>query len=59
MSRLQAQPACLVLPPPADDIWSLDLNKLDGWKCVRENTVGEDAFKELSSDEWETGSESE
>ncbi|KAL4432778.1 hypothetical protein ABPG77_008104 [Micractinium sp. CCAP 211/92] len=42
-----------------DDIWCLDLNKLDGWKCVRENTVGEDAFKELSSDEWETESESE
>lgn len=56
--------ACAALNPgPAlphtDDVWSLDLNKLDGWKCVKENTVGEDAFRELSSDEWETGSESE
>ncbi|KAI7844606.1 hypothetical protein COHA_001846 [Chlorella ohadii] len=42
-----------------DDLWSLDLNKLDGWRCVKENTVGEDAFKDLSSDEWETGSDSE
>ena len=47
------------LAPPADDIWSLDLAKLDGWKCVRENTVGEEAFRELGSDEWETGSEEE
>jgi hypothetical protein len=56
--------AALAAPPnthpsvlPADDIWSLDLAKLDGWKCVRENTVGEEAFRELGSDEWETGSE--
>lgn len=47
------------LPLPPDDLWSLDLNKLDGWKCVKENTVGEEAFRDLSSDEWETGSESE
>lgn len=33
-----------------DDIWCVDLNKLDGWKCVKENTSGE--IKEsLSSDE--------
>jgi len=41
-----------------DDVWSLDLNKLDGWRCVKENSVGEDAFKELSDEEdsegWET-----
>ncbi|GMH39779.1 hypothetical protein BSKO_07677 [Bryopsis sp. KO-2023] len=29
-----------------DDIWCFDLNKYDGWKCVRENSAGEDAFKE-------------
>lgn len=29
-----------------DDIWKLDLNKLDGWVCVKENTAGEDAFKD-------------
>ena len=29
-----------------DDIWKLDLNKLDGWACVKENTAGEDAFKD-------------
>lgn len=51
----QLTPVC----PPADDIWSLDLAKLDGWKCVRENTVGEEAFRELGSDEWETSSEEE
>lgn len=36
-----------------DDIWKLDLNKLDGWTCVKENTAGEDAFRdpEDSSDE--------
>mmetsp|Transcript_4365 Transcript_4365/g.11848 ORF Transcript_4365/g.11848 Transcript_4365/m.11848 type:complete len:564 (-) Transcript_4365:268-1959(-) len=45
-----------------DDIWSLDLNKLDGWNLVKENTVGEDAFnKDAGSSEWETdgGSEDE
>jgi hypothetical protein len=26
---------------------------------VRENTVGAEAFRELGSDEWETGSEEE
>jgi hypothetical protein len=31
-----------------DDLWSVDLNKLDGWKVVKENTAGEDAFKEWS-----------
>ncbi|KAL4541299.1 hypothetical protein Ndes2437B_g05679 [Nannochloris sp. 'desiccata'] len=40
-----------------DDLWSVDLNKLDGWKVVKENTAGEDAFKEWSEEEeegWET-----
>lgn len=40
-----------------DDIWTLDLNKLDGWKCVKENTEGENAFKEES--EWESEHSSE
>jgi hypothetical protein len=39
-----------------DDVWSLDLNKLDGWRCVKENSVGEDAFKELSSDDEDSSS---
>jgi hypothetical protein len=39
-----------------DDLWSVDLNKLDGWKVVKENTAGEDAFKEWSEGE---GSEDE
>lgn len=52
-------PSCPSHPPNPDDLWSLDLNKLDGWRCVKENTVGEEAFKDLSSDEWETGSDSE
>jgi hypothetical protein len=44
-----------------DDLWAVDLNKLDGWKVVKENSAGEDAFKELSEGEeseeeegWET-----
>lgn len=24
-----------------DDLWALDLNKLDGWRCVKENTAGD------------------
>jgi hypothetical protein len=39
-----------------DDLWSLDLKKLDGWRCVKENTAGEDAFKD---EEWESGSEAD
>jgi len=35
-----------------DDIWSLDLAKLNGWQSVSENTAGEDAFKD--EDGWET-----
>lgn len=35
-----------------DDIWCLDLNKLDGWRCVKENTTAEQDFKDDS--EWET-----
>ena len=35
-----------------DDIWSLDLMKLNGFRCVKENTAGEDAFKDEEG--WET-----
>ena len=35
-----------------DDIWSLDLVKLNGWQIVGENTAGEDAFKDEEG--WET-----
>ncbi|KAJ9507167.1 hypothetical protein QJQ45_004829 [Haematococcus lacustris] len=41
-----------------DDMWRLDLSKMDGWDLVKENTVGEDVFKQLagagSSSEYET-----
>lgn len=37
-----------------DDIWCLDLGKLDGWKCVKENTEGEAVFK--GDADWETDS---
>ncbi len=41
-----------------DDMWSLDLAKLDGWQVLRENTIGEEMFVEdkakESSDDWET-----
>lgn len=33
------------------ELFAADLNKLDGWRCVRENSVGEDAFKEYSTEE--------
>lgn len=29
-----------------DDIWKLNLKNYDGWHCIKENTVGDDAFKE-------------
>ena len=41
-----------------DDLWSLDLARLDGWRCVRANTAGEDAFRDDSSG-WEEGGEGE
>ncbi|CAL8469827.1 g9369 [Coccomyxa elongata] len=34
-----------------DDVWSLDLVKLNGWRCVKENTEGEEAFVD---EDWET-----
>lgn len=36
-----------------DDLWCLDLNKLNGWTCLQENTAGEEVFRELSDGEWE------
>mmetsp|Transcript_35362 Transcript_35362/g.89532 ORF Transcript_35362/g.89532 Transcript_35362/m.89532 type:complete len:561 (-) Transcript_35362:2296-3978(-) len=41
-----------------DDMWSLDLQKLDGWDMVKENTVGDDVFKAgaESSSDYETDS---
>jgi hypothetical protein len=32
-----------------DDLWALDLNKLDGWRCVKENTTG-DVKETMDSD---------
>ncbi len=34
-----------------DDVWSLDLMKLNGWRCVKENTEGDEAFVD---EDWET-----
>ena len=34
-----------------DDMWCLDLNKLDCWQCMKENSSGEEAFRELSDEE--------
>lgn len=39
-----------------DDIWKLDLVKLDGWTCVRENSDGQELLEE---DEWGTDEEEE
>ena len=47
-----------------DDLWTLDLQKMDGWSLVKENTGGDEIFKraaaaigqesEDGSDDWET-----
>mmetsp|Transcript_2540 Transcript_2540/g.7716 ORF Transcript_2540/g.7716 Transcript_2540/m.7716 type:complete len:212 (+) Transcript_2540:138-773(+) len=34
-----------------DDMWCLNLNKLDCWQCMKENSSGEEAFRELSDEE--------
>ena len=34
-----------------DDMWCLDLNKLDCRQCMKENSSGEEAFRELSDEE--------
>lgn len=31
-----------------DDLWKLDLVKLDGWCMVKDNTAGQDDFKEAA-----------
>jgi hypothetical protein len=45
-----------------DDMWCLDLVKLDGWNLVKENTSGEEVLKAGaagSDSEWEEASGSE
>ena len=37
-----------------DDLWALDLNKLDGWRCIKENTTG-DVKESLDSDSSSSG----
>ena len=37
-----------------DDLWMLDLNKLDGWHCMKENTTG-DIKETLDFDEESSG----
>jgi hypothetical protein len=42
-----------------DDLWALDLSKLDGWALVHANSVGEELFAAgavLSSSDYETDS---
>ncbi|GLC36147.1 hypothetical protein PLESTB_001375400 [Pleodorina starrii] len=39
-----------------DDMWALDVVKLDGWQLVRENTVGEELLKKAAAGD---GSDSE
>ncbi|GFR48646.1 hypothetical protein Agub_g10599 [Astrephomene gubernaculifera] len=46
-----------------DDMWALDVGKLDGWQLVRENTVGEELLKKAgaggddSDSEWTEASD--
>ena len=45
-----------------DDMWTLDLVKMDGWELIKENTGGEEVFKRAAAaagsssegDEWTT-----
>lgn len=37
-----------------DDLWCIDLSKLDGWKCMKENSGGDEAFQELTDSEDES-----
>ena len=41
-----------------DDLWALDLTKLDGWRCIKENTSG-DVKESLDSDSGSDGSASD
>ena len=34
-----------------DDIWCLDLMKLNGWQCVKPNSAGEEVFQEVEDEE--------
>lgn len=41
-------------------MWSLDLSKLDGWVCTKENSGGvEAAFKPPSESSWESDDDDE
>jgi len=31
-----------------DDLWTLDVAKMDGWNLVKENTMGEEVFKQMA-----------
>lgn len=45
-----------------DDMWALDLAKLDGWQLLKENTSGEEvlaAGAAGSDSEWEEASDEE
>ncbi len=46
----------LIIGTAKVQMWSLDLNKLDGWRCVKENSMGEEAFKDVSTDEEDSSS---
>lgn len=49
-----------------DDMWSLDLVKLDGWQLLKENSMGEEVFRDAAAkaaagsdddSEWEEASD--
>ena len=42
-----------------DDLWTLDLNKCDGWKCVKENTAGVTGQESLDEEPDEESEDSE
>jgi hypothetical protein len=41
-----------------DDLWKLDLAKLDGWMMVKDNTAGKEDFEEGANLSSTSGSES-
>lgn len=47
-------PARPLLQVTLDDMWKLDLNKLNGWTCVKDNTAGAEDFMKKEGSDWET-----
>lgn len=45
----------MTLQVTLDDVWSLDLVKLNGWKLMKDNTAGKEDFAEGGHVDSESG----